>query len=280
MTLPADDHVHTQWSWDAPDGDMEQTCARAVAIGLPAVAFTEHADHTTWTVTPGSLDESEHLRGLLDPDGTLTPPQLDVGGYLDSVQRCRDLFPQLRILSGVELGEPHWHTDATTALLQAGQFDRVLGSLHSLPIGDRFAEPPDLYRQRPAAEVIRDYLAELPRLVAECDAFTVLAHIDYPLRSWPDSAGPFEPLAFEDEFRFALRTLADSGRVLEVNTAGRVYQQIVGWWHDEGGEAVSFGSDTHEPTALAHGFTDATAMVEAHGFRPGRHLYDFWIRAS
>ncbi|MFN8172658.1 MAG: PHP domain-containing protein [Candidatus Nanopelagicales bacterium] len=42
--LPADDHVHTQWSWDTALGDMAATCARALELGLPAVSFTEHAD--------------------------------------------------------------------------------------------------------------------------------------------------------------------------------------------------------------------------------------------
>ena len=46
VVLPADSHVHSQWSWDALAGSMEGTCRRAVEIGLPAVAFTEHADFT------------------------------------------------------------------------------------------------------------------------------------------------------------------------------------------------------------------------------------------
>ena len=37
-------HVHTEWSWDAPRGHMERSCERAIEIGLPALAFTEHAD--------------------------------------------------------------------------------------------------------------------------------------------------------------------------------------------------------------------------------------------
>ena len=51
--LPPDSHVHSQWSWDALAGSMEGTCQRAVEIGLPAVAFTEHADFTPWSLGPG-----------------------------------------------------------------------------------------------------------------------------------------------------------------------------------------------------------------------------------
>jgi len=176
----------------------------------------------------------------------------------------------------VELGEPHWHSGVVATLLDAGHFDRVLGSLHSLPIGPQLFEMPELYRRRPATEVVRDYLAEIPRLISSSDAFAVLAHIEYAVGYWPTQAGPFDPNSFQDEFRHALRVLADSGRALEVNTKVPVHPEIVAWWREEDGEAITFGSDAHDPTVLAQGFSDAAAMVEAHGFRPGRHPYDFW----
>lgn len=278
VQLPADSHVHSEWSWDAPDGSMVRTCARAVELGLPAVAFTDHVDHTTWTVTTGDVDEV--VRALVSPDGTLTPPHLDVSGYLECLQQCRDQFPSLRIISGVELGEPHWHADAVAELLKTGGFDRVLGSLHSLPVDGGYVEISDLYRQWPAARVVRAYLAELPRLITSSAVFAVLAHIDYPVRYWPANAGPFDLAAFEADFRLALRPLARSGRALEVNTLVPLDPEIVRWWHQEGGEAVTFGSDAHDPTALARGFVEAAAMVEANGFRSGRHPYDFWTRSG
>jgi histidinol-phosphatase (PHP family) len=280
MTLPADSHVHSEWSWDAPHGSMERTCARAVELGLPAVAFAEHADYTPWVVSAGELDGYEHLQKFVTQAGTVAPPAMDLEGYLDCVQRCRDRFPNLRIISGVELGEPHWHTDAAAKLLAAGQFDRVLGSLHCLPVGQQFAETASLYQDRPAADVVREYLAEIPRLISSSDAFAVLAHIDYPLREWPAQAGPFDPNDFEDEFRYALRVLADSGRALEVNTRGPLYPEIVRWWREEGGDTVTFGSDAHDPTGLAYRFAEAAAMVEAHGFRPCRDPHDFWTSSA
>lgn len=255
---------------------MDRTCARAVEIGLPAVAFTEHADYITWSVTASDFDE--RLRPLINSAGTLTPPELDLTGYLECLQRCRDRFPDLRIISGVELGEPHWHSDVVARLLDAGQFDRVLGSLHSLPIEQHLFEMPELYRRRPAEEVVSEYLAEIPRLIASSDSFAVLAHIEYAVAYWPERAGPFDPKSFEDDFRHALRVLADSGRALEVNTKVPLHPEVVGWWREEGGQAVTFGSDAHDPTLLAQGFAEAAAMVEAYGFRPGRHPYDYWRR--
>ncbi|MGH2399767.1 MAG: PHP domain-containing protein, partial [bacterium] len=117
MVLPADGHVHSEWSWDAPGGSMERTCARAIDMGLPAVAFTEHVDYTSSMIQAGDLDEYEHLQPFTTLDGTLTPPTIDLNGYFACVELCRDKFPDLRIISGVELGEPHWHSDSASALL-------------------------------------------------------------------------------------------------------------------------------------------------------------------
>jgi len=272
--LPLDGHVHSEWSWDAVAGDMEATCARAVELGLPAVAFTEHVDHTRWLVAEGDLDA--HVRGSHDIPGTFTPGRLDVEGYLEALDRCRDLFPALHLVSGVELGEPHWHADEVASVLDAGRFERVLGSLHSLPEGTAAAEPPELFRRRAAADVVRSYLVELAGMIEQTSVFEVLAHIDYPLRHWPASAGPFEVTAFEEELRHALANLAGSGRVLEVNTKGPMLPEVVRWWREEGGRVVTFGSDAHEPSALGRRFGEAVAMVESYGFRAGRHPYDRW----
>ena len=271
--IPLDGHVHSEWSWDAIAGDMEATCARAVDLGLPAVAFTEHVDHTRWLVAEDDLDP--RVRGD-HASGTFTPGALDVDGYLAAVERCRDLFPGLRVMSGVELGEPHWHADAVARVVGAGGFERVLGSLHSLPHGAAAAEPPELFRRRAAADVVRSYLVELAAMIEQTAVFEVLAHLDYPLRHWPAEAGRFEVEAFEDELRHVLRTLADSGRVLEVNTKGPMLPEVVRWWREEGGRVVTFGSDAHEPSVLGRRFAEAVAMVESYGFRAGRHPYDRW----
>jgi histidinol-phosphatase (PHP family) len=250
---------------------MERTCARAVELGLRGLAFTEHADFGEWAVLASDLDDYPHLKAFVRNDrpagdpvgGTLKPAPLDVEGYLAAIERCRQQFPSLQILSGVELGEPHRDGAAVDDLLSTGRFERVIGSLHSLPDGDGFSEMPNLFRRRPAPSVIRDYLAELVCLIEDSDAFEILGHIDYAVRYWPESAEPFDVRAFEDDFRRALRALARTGRTLEVNTRREFPPEIVRWWREEGGKGVAFGSDAHDPQGLARGFAAAQAMVES-----------------
>lgn len=135
-----------------------------------------------------------------------------------------------------------------------------------------------LFELWPAERVIREYLAELVQMIEGTDVFDVLCHIDYPVRTWPSHAGSFEPRLFEEEFRAVLRGAAHSGRTLEYNTS-RPSPWIVNWWCDEGGRAVCFGSDAHEPGNVARGFEDAASVAAAGGFTPGRAAHESWTRS-
>lgn len=280
--LPADSHAHSEWSWDALAGSMRRACARAVELGLPAIAFTEHADFTPWQVDVGDVAPEAFPAAWTRryAAGVFTPPALDLRGYQECLERCREDFPGLRILSGVELGEPHWHPDRTRKLLAEGRFDRVLASLHTLPDGSGcrlIAE--DSYARRDPADLVRWYLGEIERLAEDFDDFEVLAHIDFPLRYLPGGPGALDPRPLEAPFRGALAALARTGRVLEINTRNPLTPAVVRWWRREGGAAVTFGSDAHDPDGVARGFREAAAMAEAHGFRPGRHPQDPWPRS-
>jgi histidinol-phosphatase (PHP family) len=69
MLLTGDGHVHSEWSRDtggprsAAAGRMEAMCRRALKIGLPALAFTEHLDFTGWVIRPGGSTRSSSSSG-------------------------------------------------------------------------------------------------------------------------------------------------------------------------------------------------------------------------
>jgi histidinol-phosphatase (PHP family) len=271
---PADNHVHSQWSYDTfGRASMVAECQRAVDLGVPAVAFTEHLDFTDYG--PGDAIAATGVKpGWWD---AIRP--LDVTGYLASIEECRHRFPSLRILTGVEAGEPHLFAGSVGAVLAAGTFDRVLGSLHALPWEGREVNSSDLFRTLAPAEVMRRYLAEEAALVKGSEAFEILAHLDYPRRHWPAGAGPYSESDFEEEYRAVLRALASSGRVLELNTFSPLASvTLLRWWRDEGGAAVSFGSDAHVAARVADKFREAVEIAEAAGFGRGRDPSDFWRR--
>jgi len=272
--LPPDNHVHSEWSWDTSKvGTMLETCRRAVEIGLPAIAFTEHLDFTSW----GADDRPPPgMPGIVRRE-RITP--LDVTGYQASLERCRGMFPGLRIRSGVEMGEPHHFAGSVAAVLRTGAFERLLGSLHSIVDDGRLVGADYLFGSQPADDVMRRYFAEMLDLVKGSDVFQVLAHCDYPRRHWPREAGEYRETDFEEEYRTVFRALATSGRALEINTRSPLWSTtLMRWWYEEGGDAVSFGSDSHAPVRVGARFDLAVDIVEAAGFRPGKDPFDFWRR--
>jgi histidinol-phosphatase (PHP family) len=286
VDLTGDGHTHTEWSWDTggPQSDaagrMRSMCRRAVQIGLPALAFTEHFDFTSWTLTPED-PLPDTWAALVGEDHVLAPPQLDVDGYLDSINRCRREFPELHILTGVEFGQPHLDEAQARHVIDLDALDRVNGSLHTVPVTDEpgsvRSEPYTLYHLWSADEVVRRYLAELTHMVAARGTYAVVSHIEYAARYWPiEREGPFDPKRFEDEFRQAMRAIAGTGRALELNIGGSIRPWIPQWWREEGGQAITIASDAHTPDRLGGNFYEAMAMADQFGFHAGRRPYDFW----
>lgn len=263
-------HVHSEWSWDAPSGAMEATCARAVELRLPAIAFTEHGDFTARV--------------------TLRGGRLDVAGYRAALERCRKLFPSLLILSGVELGEPHRFLSETTELLNCGPFDRVLGSVHCIPVAGELIDATALPRlgQAEVSRFFRSYLDETLALVQSEVDFQVLTHLDYPKRYWPHDELAYDERHYEDAFREILRAAAVRGLALEVNTTRGMEPRrglcpgaaVVEWWCEEGGTTAALGSDAHDPSMLTMGFGRAAALLERLGFHRPDDPTGFWTRAS
>lgn len=242
---------------------MERSCERALELGLPAIAFTEHAE---WNhVHPG-----QH--------------SVDIDGYFDAIERCRAKFKDLRILTGVELGEPHWFPSETAEVLAAGPLDQVLGSIHCIRMdgalldASQFRERADL--DFPGA--VREYFRETLVMLESGLSFETLAHIDYPKRYWLDGFAPYREQDYEAEIRAVLVAAARTGRVLEVNTTrGRILcpdLTVVRWWRDVGGQAVQYGSDAHDPDKVGEGWKLAMQMVEAAGFKPAKDPMALWRR--
>lgn len=238
---------------------------RAIEIGLPAIAFTDHADFVV-------VQEGQHC--------------VDIAGYLDAVERCRARFKDLRILSGVELGEPHWFPEETARILAAGKIDRVIGSVHCVRIGSGIVDASQ-FPQLPVDQVpeaIRSYFREVLAMVESSEPFEALGHLDYPKRYRVPGAPPYREEDHEEVQRAILKAAARRGLVLEANTTrgeeGKLCPGpvVLRWWYEEGGEAVTFGSDAHDPDRVAAGFSLARQVVESAGFKPPSDPMGLWRR--
>jgi histidinol-phosphatase (PHP family) len=63
-----------------------------------------------------------------------------------------------------------------------------------------------------------------------------------------------------------------------MNVGGKIRPWVAQWWSEEGGWAITFGSDAHGPDWVGRNFSEAVTMAQSFGFRPGRKPADFWTR--
>jgi histidinol-phosphatase (PHP family) len=243
---------------------MDAACRRALELGLASIAFTEHVD---WVRGENAV--------------------LDVPAYFECIERCRAAYPGLRIISGVEMGEPHLYADEARTLLVA-PFQRVLASVHCVNWqgSEIDASKRGFLTRENADAFFRLHLARVLELIQSDQPFEVLAHLDYPKRYWPAGA-TYDAARYEPEMRAILKALVRRGSVLEINTTRNETDPDrylcpgplpLAWWREEGGSAVSFGSDAHRPDALAVGLGLAREIAEAAGFRPQDDPAAFWVR--
>ena len=277
---PTDNHVHTRWSWDtASTSSMQLACARAVEIGLPGVAFTEHVDFTEW-----SQEDSVELADVQDSGRRASVPSpggaVRVDGYRPTWRAAATNSPNCescrhRGRRAAPISRAAWPqcfrpgtSNACSAACTGSSIEDTLTGI------DRA-----LFAELDANELMRRYFAELLVLVGGSSVFNVLAHCDYPRRYWPAARAAFAESDFEEEYRAVFRSLASSERALEINTRSPLASvALMRWWWEEGGEAVSFGSDAHQPYRVGEDFDLAVEVAEAAGFRPGRDRFDFWRR--
>jgi histidinol-phosphatase (PHP family) len=248
MTAP-DLHMHSDFSCDCQT-PMAQMCRAALTVGLSEIGFSDHYD-------------------LMPED-----PCYDffrVEAWWKELERCRAEFgPELTIRAGVELGEPHRFTDEMAALLSAFPWDYSLGSLHW--VGDQliFRKP---YFERSPDQAYREYFHEMNRMAAEAD-FDILAHLDVIKRLGFEQYGFYDAAAYEEEIRAVLRTCAQRGRAVEINTSTlrRSVNQtapeawVLDWFAEEGGQWVTFGSDAHEPGHIGYGLEQVSGAARQAGF--------------
>jgi histidinol-phosphatase (PHP family) len=241
-------HIHTEYSCDSR-AKMMDMCQAALDIGIDEIGFTDHMD----------LIPDDPCAGYL---------QLDP--WWDALEICRTKYgDSLIIKAGIEIGEPHRYADQYSKLLDAYPWDYALGSLHW--VGDSCVFHEEYFTQT-EEDAYRAYFTELGRMALDAP-FDILAHTDVVKRYGYNIYGEYDPGRYETEIRRALRHCVERGIVIEINTSTLRWsvgetsptRPILDWYKEEGGEAVTLGSDAHQPKHVGSGMQEALSQLEAIG---------------
>lgn len=256
-----DYHTHTAFS---PDGQhtMVAMCQQALEMGLREIAFTEHVE---W-----------HPPAFFRPD---------FARYFEAIEACRAIFaPQgLRVLSGVEIGNPHEYPDDVAALVAAHDFDVTIASLHWL--SGHNIQRQDCFDNGygSAATVYEAYFTDLTYMAAIATLTlnprrTIIAHFDRIL--WPGLLAGSRPELerMEPVIRDAWEVVAASGAALELNTRLLRFSPswrcelvtMLRWFREAGGRRVVVNSDAHRSEHIGLNFPLALQLLESAGLQPVR----------
>ena len=249
-----DFHMHTDASEDS-DAPLRSMCDAAVAKGLCAVAVTDHLE---------MVDYEDYV-------GTL------VKSWRDSGEAVPAYAGRLRIARGIEPGEPLADLKRTEAILDAYDFDFVLGSQHKLNSLDRETNIDYYfydYTGKDVGLVMDEYFDAVLELV-NWGRFHALAHLTYPFRYIPEEKRPADFSRWQDRIDAILRQLAVKGLALEINTSGLRQPaketlpslEIVKFYRSLGGEILTVGSDAHCIKDVAADLDAAREVAKEAGFR-------------
>ncbi len=209
------------------------------------------------------LGVSEHVHRFGQALEVWTHPWWRQNAHDDIDAYCAFVREETDLRLGIEADFVPGREDRTANLLDAREWDYVVGSVHFLrdEAVDMLGTPWDIWRSGEPEQVWRRYFETLGE-AARSGLFDILAHPDL-VKVWGSGA----PLPVGDRRRFyelAMAGIAESDVAIEVSTAG--LRKPVGEIYPDAaflqmcleiGRPVALSSDAHVPEHLGHEYERA-----------------------
>ena len=176
----------------------------------------------------------------------------------------------LEVLYGIELDYVPGRMAEVYAAIRNEPFDYRLGSVHYTDFGFDDPAKMSIWEERGAESVWNTYVDRMCDFVQNCP-FEIMAHPDLPKKF---GIYPADSSYFMKRMKEALKTAAETGRAIEINTAG--LRNPAGEPYPslellkaarEFGMPVTFGADSHKPEDVGRDFAQAVELAKAAGYR-------------
>ena len=240
-----DYHMHSRVSFDGHDTG-EALARAALDAGLKEICFTDHIDY--------------------DPMGTMGNMAFDTEQYNAEYDQLS--LPGLKIRRGMEFGMTRDNVSQFRKELNRRHFDFVLGSIHFVDGLDVYMPP--FWEGKTVFEAERRCLEETLACVKIHTDYDVLAHLTYIGKTMAHPAP--RPVPYEEHREIIdeiLKTLAENGKGLELNTSG--LDRCGGFlptadyfrrFRELGGEIVTVGSDAHRTDRVGQYSREACELLK------------------
>lgn len=258
MKIICDCHTHTINSFDA-ENTLKEMCQNAIDKGISILAVTDH------------LEAPELSLGAKSQYGDMLQ---QIKNCASDVELCREEFgDSLKILKGLELGEPMHNIKLTKKALGITDFDFILASVHNLKDYEDFYFLE--YTEENVDLLLDLYFQELLDTTENAD-FDSLAHLTYPLRYIVERMHIKPDLyKYKSTIDDILKNLVEREKALEINTSGLFKPigttlpdiNLVKRFKELGGKYVTIGSDAHNCENLGAGIEKGIDIAKVCGFK-------------
>ena len=260
-----DNHNHSQFSFDGKRTSVEASARAAAEAGLGGICFTDHCDH----YVPPMKASFENV----------VPEYFNVEEQQAEISRVQSLIgDRTRLLKGIEIGMYEECHEQIRKVLDENSFDQIIASVHYIEKTDPYYG--GYYDGKDWKQAYGTYLETIYREMKWLEDFDIMGHYDYIVRyaSYPVTSIRYRDFSniFDEMFRY----LIQEGKALEINTKsyeghrGRMVEldnDVLLRYREMGGEIVSLGSDSHEPSRVGAGFVRHAEFLKAMGFRWTAH---------
>lgn len=252
-----DYHVHTSFSGDSTM-EAETGIARAIAMGIKEIVFTDHAELNVWRPGDVIIDEI-----------------FDIESYFLAMNRLRERYEdKINIKFGMEMGLQREEKDRIKQIIQGNPFDFVIGSSHTMDSVDLYFKK--FFENKEKEAAFEGYFNEVLKIVEEIDHYSVYGHLDLISRY---AKGVYENVSISNKemeiICLILKKIIEKGKGIEVNTSGYRYGlnstnpgiRVLELYKDLGGEIITVGSDAHRVEHIGFRIGETYEVLKEIGFR-------------
>lgn len=265
-----DNHNHSEFSFDGKRSSIEECARTAHEKGLSGIAFTDHCDF----FVPAMKAEHE---GFASEVFDIKEQQAEIDRIIEKIAEGPEKG-RLKILKGIEIGMHEDHHEDIRSVLSGNSFDQVIASVHYLDGTDPFYG--GYYEDKDWKTAYGHYLETIWKEMTWLKDFDIMGHYDYVVRYAPYQQACMRYHDFSDILDEMLKYLVQEGKALEMNT--KSYQEYKGRtvtpdlevlkrYRSIGGEIISLGSDSHDPSRIGHNFNHFASLLKSLGFRWSAH---------
>lgn len=246
-----DYHMHSSFSNDSKT-DMEDMIKKSIDLGLKEICFTDHVDYD------------------LDADDDWG---IDYNKYFDKIKFFQDKYSgKISIKQGIEFGLQKQIIDRCSKEANMYPFDFIICSMHAINKSDLYFG--HFFKDKTQHEAYETYFMELYNIVKNYKDYSVLGHLDL-VKRYGNYDKLLDDKLFSDIIEAILKQAIHDGKGIEINTSCYRYnlpdltpsRYILNMYKDLGGEIITTGSDSHNPSQVAYQFDYIYSYLKDIGFK-------------